>query len=392
MTGTLLLLSDTPVRRDPEGRIWSTSVPLEFFCKLARGWDRTRLCAPVGPDRPPEAFPFLVAAPDLDIKISERAWMRKKIDWLRSPLGILRDIRTIWRDFGACDHALVRGPTPILPIVLAIAWLRGKRKVTTYYAAGDIVSRNPSGLRGLLARGLGAVEKLAAKRFAVIVAGEALQRRLGGQIAFANRISLAEIDNAPRPPAVAPFQLLFLGAIARSKGLEVLARALASMAAQDRALVANVRLHGQETQDTESLRELVADLGLSDLMRFEGRLVGRDAIIAAIRAADLLVLPSLTEGIPKVVLEAGAFGLPVLASDTGGIPVLVAPFEAAELVEAGNADALATALVALLDSPDRRLALSANGLALARANSEEALLERFTLAIKAGATARRATA
>jgi len=70
-------------------------------------------------------------------------------------------------------------------------------------------------------------------------------------------------------------------------------------------------------------------------------------------AADVFVAPSLSpEPCPLPVLEAMAMDLPVVASATGGYPELVG--EAALLVEPGCVDALADALVTLLDSAERR--------------------------------------
>lgn len=64
----------------------------------------------------------------------------------------------------------------------------------------------------------------------------------------------------------------------------------------------------------------------------------------ALAAADVLVLPSLTEGIPAVVIEAGLSGLPVVATDVGGVGQVVADRETGRLVAPGDAEALADAL------------------------------------------------
>jgi glycosyltransferase involved in cell wall biosynthesis len=77
--------------------------------------------------------------------------------------------------------------------------------------------------------------------------------------------------------------------------------------------------------------------------------------------ADVLVMPSLSEGLGVAVLEAMAMGKPVVASNTGGLPEAVADGETGLLVPPGNAEALAGALLALLEDPDRAQAMGKAG-------------------------------
>jgi len=71
-----------------------------------------------------------------------------------------------------------------------------------------------------------------------------------------------------------------------------------------------------------------------------------------LRAIDLFALPSRNEGISNTILEAMATGLPVIASRVGGNPELVEDGETGRLVPAGDADALAGALLGYLDGKE----------------------------------------
>ncbi len=76
---------------------------------------------------------------------------------------------------------------------------------------------------------------------------------------------------------------------------------------------------------------------------------------------DLLALPSYTEGLPNVVLEAFAAGVPVVATAVGGTPEAVLHGVNGYLVEAGDSRALAGRIADMLADPVRRREMAANG-------------------------------
>lgn len=79
-----------------------------------------------------------------------------------------------------------------------------------------------------------------------------------------------------------------------------------------------------------------------------------DHVPAVYHAADAIVLPSYTEGLPRVVLEAQATGTPVVATDVGGVPEVVADRETGLLVEPGDVAGLAGAIDDLAGDADLR--------------------------------------
>ena len=79
-----------------------------------------------------------------------------------------------------------------------------------------------------------------------------------------------------------------------------------------------------------------------------------------LKAFDIFVLPSLKEGLPYVLLEAGLAGLPIIASRVGGIPEIIENGKSGILVEPANPDKLAAAIKTLVESEEKRRELGEN--------------------------------
>lgn len=79
-----------------------------------------------------------------------------------------------------------------------------------------------------------------------------------------------------------------------------------------------------------------------------------------LHAFDVFVLPSVKEGLPYVILEAGLAGLPVVATCVGGVPEIIDDGESGLLVEPKNPAALAEKIKFLLGNPSERQQLGQN--------------------------------
>jgi len=87
----------------------------------------------------------------------------------------------------------------------------------------------------------------------------------------------------------------------------------------------------------------------------------RDANIFALPCIDLRGHGEHVDGIPVAIMEAMAAGLPVVSTDISGIPELIEDGVSGVLVPAGEAAALADAVIALLDDPERARSLGRGG-------------------------------
>lgn len=97
------------------------------------------------------------------------------------------------------------------------------------------------------------------------------------------------------------------------------------------------------------LERRIVEYGLADVFRLAGFRQDLDSLLPW---ADMVVLPSFTEGLPNVALEAGAAGVAVVATAVGGTPEVVVNGQTGFLVPAGDPAALAARLTDLLRHRD----------------------------------------
>jgi glycosyltransferase involved in cell wall biosynthesis len=110
--------------------------------------------------------------------------------------------------------------------------------------------------------------------------------------------------------------------------------------------------------ELDTMKTKTSQLGLEQRVTFLGK---RNDIAAILPAMDIFVLPSLHEGMPNAVLEAMAARLCVVASSVGGIPELVIHGQTGLLVPPRDSEALANALISLLNAPQMRSQMGQTG-------------------------------
>ncbi|HKN86868.1 MAG TPA: glycosyltransferase [Nitrospiraceae bacterium] len=103
--------------------------------------------------------------------------------------------------------------------------------------------------------------------------------------------------------------------------------------------------------EKERLRQQVSRLGLANHVLFTGHDPHIEELYPAL---DLVVIPSLSEGLPNVLLEALLYGKPIVAAEVGGIPEILKPAAAGWLVPPGDAGALEAAMLDALQDRERR--------------------------------------
>lgn len=163
-------------------------------------------------------------------------------------------------------------------------------------------------------------------------------------------------------------QLLFVGRLVEKKGLPYLLQALQQLLPQHPDLQLIVAGSGTAEAD---LMQLVASLGLSQQVRFVGRLE-HTSLVHLYQSSTLAVFPFIQakdgdmEGLGLVMIEAMGCGCPVIASDLPAVRDVIRDGETGQLVTAADSAALAATIASLLANPAQRQALSAQALATVR--------------------------
>lgn len=219
----------------------------------------------------------------------------------------------------------------------------------------------------------------AGARAAAYVTEEALQRRYppkpGAYSVAYSDVDLPEAAFVATPCAlqnsVSPTRLITVGTLAQLyKAPDVLIDAV-SLAVRE-GLDLRLTLVGDGKHQSE-LEARARDLDLGERVCFLGALPPGEAVRAQLDGADIFVLPSHQEGLPRAIIEAMARALPCIGSTVGGIPELL---PAEDLVPPGDVSALAEKLREVATDPVRRARMSARNLERAKEYREDVLSER----------------
>ena len=151
--------------------------------------------------------------------------------------------------------------------------------------------------------------------------------------------------------------------------------AMAGVAEQFRqSLLVLVGKGDDKGEEEIKLKMQVETAGLADKVRFLGWRSDVDEIMGCF---DIFVLPSLNEGMGRVLVEAMAAGLPIVASRVGGIPDLIKDGQNGILIPPADATALGNAISDLVKDKKKRKGMGEAGNKMCRPYSSEAMVEQI---------------
>lgn len=343
--------------RTPDGRVWTrTAFPYAYWTRFLGTFETVRAVARVQDSPAPQEGWMRVDGP----RVSFRG-----IPYYVGPWEYARRAGAVRRAVRAApgpDDAVLLRVSSHLAACLQPSLGRAGRPYALevvsdpaeMYARGAL--RHPLGFffRGLFARRLR--RQCAGAAAIAYVTEAALQRRYPAP-AGAHAIALSDVDlpddafvpgSRPPPSPSGPRRLLMVGALKLLvKAPDVVLRATSTCLGRGMSLRLTIVGDGKHRAELE---RLARKLGIEEQVLFTGELPSGEPVQAYLDGADLFLMPSRSEGLPRALVEAMARGLVCIGSTVGGIPELLA---AEDLVPPSDAQALACKIAEVLSDPER---------------------------------------
>lgn len=304
------------------------------------------------------------------------------------PLVLAKNLPAISRCVRECDGVLLRmhGMNNYLSFMFA----RRYKKGIASYVTGDqkTIVREGSkykGVKKILARGMAGVHEFMDSwiiKHANInfFLGSCLAtthgQRLGdcgrNHFSFTSLVASEDIVEGQEPElSKEKVKLLYVGRLSGEKGLPYLIEALAKLVGREIKVELDIVGEDNGAGEKDRLQRLVERLRVGSCVRFHGHVPYGDELDGAFLKSDIFVLPSVSEGVPKVLLEAMAKGLPIIATDVGGVRDIIKGLENGLLVSSKSSDAIAQAVTMLLEDRELSRRLVSNGYGFVREHTAE---------------------
>jgi glycosyltransferase involved in cell wall biosynthesis len=277
----------------------------------------------------------------------------------RSPILLLNSMKSYWPEMGGWDCAGGAVPSLLGLLLVSVALLR--RKTPFMYMRGNVrlslkyenATKSPwrrlvvAGTFWPLERYTRILSKCGIRTFTM---GKELARLQCGSRVYA-------LPGYGRPAIIEPLgylplapdslhRIVSVGRLSHEKGVDVLIKARAALAADDRDVELVIAGDGAERP---ALERLACDLGIHDSVRFLGHISDAQDLRSIYLGGGIFVLPSRTEGVPLAMLEAMALGRAVIATAVGGVPTVLEHERNGLLVPPDDDRSLASSIARLMD-------------------------------------------
>lgn len=339
---------------------------------LAKHYEKVYICTRVSYGTPPAPADPPLGAPNMEL-IAQPLW-QSSVGSLPHFFGIVRAyIRTCRR----ADVLFVRGMCPYIAMLYVCALLF-RRPICHWIVGNPVNVLRTSTRKGTLLDMMALLYALQDRMFSRLgrwlTKGAFICNGRELALAYASARTTATVSSTVQEsefffrvdtclgPSV---RILFVGYIRPEKGLEYLLEAVSTLKAN---VPWELEIVGPDAfpEYRRYLDTIVAIRQIQDRVHWIGYMPYGEPLFGRMRAADIFVLPSLSEGTPHVLVEARANGLPCISTFVGGVPATVTEGVDALLVLPKNPHALARAIERLVRDGELRRTLIRNGFTSAR--------------------------
>jgi glycosyltransferase involved in cell wall biosynthesis len=317
-----------------------------------------------------------------NIEIIPQPGWRRAIEGLRHPFGILKSAKRV---VDSSDVVFIRGQMPYLPLVSIYCAV--KHKPVVLWVIGNpiaiIKSADRSGkIFDLFSYLYALLDGMCLKvlryfsTFYIIANGCELYEKYKSartKLVVSSSIKKEEFYRRKDTCQNKSVRILFVSFVRPEKGLTYLIDALGRLKTRRDFVLAIVGDNKTYPQEVKKARDKIAHLKLEDKVTWEGHASFGPQLFEQFQKSDIFVLPTLSEGTPRVLIEARAFGLPVIASNVGGIPSSITDGKDGIMVPAKSPEVLAEAIDKIIEDSEFRRNLIHNGYLRA----EKHTLEKF---------------
>lgn len=376
---TLGILAGDLAARSVDGRLLVSSALGRLADSLRALVPNSRICVPVVPGSRPElnhAVSFsgseIEALPPLETTIAAQKYyfaVRRIVRRFAASVDVLF-VRMPFQ----LPHTLIGVRTP--KVLQVLGNVRAVVDASTDYG----LIRRP--LAKLFAHHTESVTRRLVAEYPTrtVTHGEEMWKILGcqrGRVIVSSNIFEREIqprnDWRPRDPP----RLLFVGFLRPEKGIGTLLDAFELISQKRDVRLSLVGGSDRRSQVEEEAVRRIERSPYRDRIQMHGIIPLGEPLFQMYRDNDVFVLPSLSEGTPRTLVEARAFGCPVVATRVGGVPTSVEHEKDGLLVEPGDAQGTAAAILRLLDDAELRERLVAEGLRRSKERTLEAVARKI---------------
>jgi len=318
-------------------------------------------------------------ASSLNLYYHSRPFYNSPIEFfLKFPKIVLPTLRSINEVIARCDVVFLRLPSLLGIYVYVLSRKKGKKLVVHVKGEwsdsvkyGELLTGPAKMAAQVMVKFQDMLSEFIIKRSPVFVHGEKNYNKYSTLAPICHKILVSSINNNDITLGRSRFfrpivkKILCVARLYPSKGIPYLIHAMTQLPPE-----INLDIVGYGPS-LRKLVNLIKKLKLSSRVHLRGYIQYGPALIQKYLQSDVFVLPSITEGFPKVILEAMAFGLPVVCSGVGAIPEIIHHGHNGLLVKPKSVEDLVDAIWTLIKSPKLRRRIVESGYKTAEAYTVE---------------------